>query len=511
MPQSRLSVRKIREVLRLSATGLSARQIAMVVSTARSTVGECLRRAEAAGVTWPLPADLDDDALEARLYPPPVPAATERPPPDFGLIQAELRCKGVTLLLLWQEYRAACPDGYRYSRFCDLYRAWIGTQDAVLRQPHAPGDKLFVDYAGQTVEVVDPITAEIRVAQIFVAVLGYSNYTYCEATWTQSAADWIGAHVRALEYFGGVPAAIVPDNLKTGITKACRYQPDLNPSYQDFAEAYGVTVLPARVRKPRDKAKVETGVQIVERQILAPLRHQTFFSLATLNRVLAESLAALNQRPFQKLDGSRASWFADEQSTLRPLPERRYEHATWKRAKVHLDYHVEIDHRYYSVPHGLIGKTVEVRLTESAVELIHRGQRVAAHARSPVRGSFTTLEAHRPERHRHHLDRSHERLIEQADAIGPATGAVLKAQVHARKHPEYALRASLGIVRLARDFSPEQLEAACRRAIDLKALSYTAIRALIQNPSALTPAASQTELRLSLPAHDNLRGPSYFR
>jgi transposase len=300
-------VRKIREVLRLSATGVSARQIAPVVGTARST----------------------DTALEARLYPPLVNSVAERPLPDFAVIQTELRRKGMTLQLLWQEYRAACPDGYRYSRFCDLYRAWAGTQDAVLRQPHTPGDKLFVDYAGQTVEIIDPATGEIRTAQIFVAVLGFSNYTYCEATWTQSVADWIGAHVRALEHLGGVPAAIVPDNLKSGITKACRYQPGLNPSYQDFTEACGVTVLPARVRKPRDKAKVETGVQIVERQILAPLRHQTFFSLATLNRALAEGLVALNQRPFQKLDGSRASWFAEEKSALRPLPAQRYEHALW--------------------------------------------------------------------------------------------------------------------------------------------------------------------------------------
>lgn len=377
----------------------------------------------------------------------------------------------------------------------------------MLRQPHTPGDKLFVDYAGQTVEVIDPATGEIRTAQIFVAVLGYSNFTYCEATWTQSIADWIGAQVRALDHLGGVPAAIVPDNLKSGITKACRYQPDLNPSYQDFAEHYGVTVLPARVRKPRDKAKVETGVQIVERQILAPLRHQIFFSLAALNRALDESLEELNRRPFQKLDGHRASWFAEEKPTLRPLPAQRYEHAVWKKAKVHLDYHVEIEHRYYSVPHALIGRTVELRLTDTTVEIIHRGQRVAAHARSPIRGCFTTLEAHRPERHRRHLDRSHERLIQQADAIGPATGAVLKAQVHTRKHPEHALRASLGIVRLAKDFSPQKLEVACRRALDLKTHSYTAIRALIQNP----PTTTQIELRLSVPVHDNLRGPSYFR
>ncbi|WP_029922609.1 IS21 family transposase [Nevskia soli] len=498
-------MRKIREILRLTAAGLSARQIAASVGVARSTVADCLRRAVQAGVVWPLPAGLDEVELEARLYPPPSVREDAVPVPDWAKLQTELQRKGVTLLLLWQEYKAAVPAGYQYSRFCDLYRAWSQTQDLVLRQTHAPGDKCFVDYAGQTAEVIDPKTGEIRPAQVFVAVLGHSSYTYAEATWTQSAADWCGSHVRALDFFGGAPAAWVPDNLKAGVVKPDRYDPDLNPAYRDLAEHYGVTILPARVRKPRDKAKVEVGVQVVERWILARLRHHTFFSLAALNQAIAVLVAELNQKSFQKRDGSRASVFAAADApALRPLPPDTYEYAAWKKAKVHLDYHVEVERRYYSVPHALVGKTVTVRLTAQAVEIYHRGQRAAAHLRSPLPGTFTTLAAHRPQRHQAIVDLSHEKLLRQAEAIGPATAGVLYAQIHARRHPEHALRASLGILRLARDFSSEKLEAACARALALKSTSYRAIRALIQAPTA------QTELTLSLPEHENLRGSSYY-
>lgn len=498
-------MRKIREVLRLSAAGVSARQIAGAVGVARSTVADCLRRATAAGVSWPLPEELTEDALDLRLYPPAPPRPDAIPLPDWAVIQRELSRKGVTLMLLWQEYKALHPAGYQYSRFADLYRAWLGTQDAVLRQVHAPGDKLFVDYAGQTVGIVDRATGEIRQAQIFVAVLGHSSYTYAEATWTQTAADWIGSHVRTLDFIGGAPAAIVPDNLKAGVVRAHRYEPDLNPAYQDFAEAYGLTVLPARVRKPRDKAKAESGVLVVERWILARLRHQTFFSLAELNAAIRSLVDALNARPFQKREGSRASVFeAHDRPALRSLPAARYEYAVWKKAKVHLDYHVDVERHYYSVPHGLIGKTVDVRLCASTVEIFHRGSRVAAHARSSIRGGFTTCPAHRPERHRAVVERSHDKLLARAEAIGPATAAVLQTQVHTRVHPEHALRACLGILRLAQDFSPAQPEAASVRALALKSTSYRAIRALIQAPTA------QTELSLSLPTHANVRGSSYY-
>ncbi len=505
MPKERLSMRKIREVLRLSAAGLSVRQVAGSVGIARSTVAGCLQRAGAAGLSWPLPPELSEEELDRLLYPPAPVRPDAVPLPDWPTIHRELSRKSVTLMLLWQEYKAVHPAGYQYSRFADHYRAWLGTQDAVLRQVHTPGDKLFVDYAGQTAEVVDRSTGEIRNAQVFVAVLGHSSYTYAEATWTQSAADWIGSHVRVLDFIGGVPAAIVPDNLKAGVIKAHRYDPDINPAYQDFAESYGTTVLPARVRKPRDKAKAESGVLIVERFILARLRHQRFFSLAELNAAILALVDVLNARPFQKREGSRTSVFETvEKATLQPLPIVAYEYAAWKKAKVHLDYHVDVERHYYSVPHGLIGKTVEVRLCASTVEIFHRSARVAAHLRSSIRGSFTTDPAHRPERHRAVVDLSHEKLLRRAEVIGPATAGVLQTQIHTRKHPEQALRACLGILRLAKDFSPERLETACVRALVLKSTSYRTIRALIQAP------ARPTELSLFLPEHANVRGPSYY-
>jgi len=502
--QARLSVRKIREVLRLKAEArLSDRQIAAVIGSARSTVQECLRRARSAGIGWPLPVELDDEALIARLYPR-MPVAPRYPTPDFPTMQAELAQKGVTRMLLWQEYKARHPDGCQYSAFCRDYDAWLGSRDPVMRFEHTPGDKLFVDYAGKTMAVVDRHTGEVQVAQIFVAALGVSHYTYVEASLTQTVADWLGAHVHALEYIGGVPQAIVPDNLKSGVHRACRYEPDLNPSYQDFAEHYGVAILPARARKPRDKAKVEVAVQGIERWIMAPLRHRTFFSLGELNVALRIELERYNDRPLSREDGSRRSRFLElDRPALGPLPAQRYQYATWKKAKVHLDYHVEVERRYYSVPYKLIGKTVDLRLTAHMIEVYFRGKAVAAHARGAGR-KFVTDPAHRPDRHRAVIELSHERLLERAEAIGPATAAVLREQVHQRKHPDEALRASLGILRLAHDFSGVALERACQRALELRAFSYKAVRSLITAP-AVAPADPSP-----IPAHDNVRGARYF-
>lgn len=505
MAQARLSVRKIREVLRLKTEArLSDRQIAAVLGSARSTVQECLRRARTASLSWPLPVDLDDDELHERLYPR-APAPPRYPTPDFAAIQRELATKGVTRMLLWQEYKAKHPDGCQYSAFCRDYDAWLGRQDAVMRFEHVPGDKLFVDYAGKTMAVVDRHTGEVDVAQVFVAALGASNYTYVEATLTQTVADWLGAHVRALEYFGGVPKAIVPDNLRSGVRRPCRYEPDLNPSYQDFAEHYGVAILPARVRKPRDKAKVEAGVQGVERWIMAPLRHRTFFSLGDLNVALREELERYNDRPLSKEAGTRQSRFLElDRPALGPLPAHRYEYATWKRAKVFLDYHVELERRYYSVPYRLIGKTVDLRITAHTIEVYYRGQAVARHLRGSGSRRFITEPGHRPERHRAVIELSHERLLERAEAIGPATAALLREQTERRIHPDEALRASLGILRLAHDFSATALEEACRRALELKTYSYRAVRTLIITSAPTTSASTP------LPAHDNVRGAGYF-
>ena len=498
-------MRKIREVLRLKAAGLSDRQIALSVGSARSTVQACVRRAHEAGIAWPLPALMDEPTLQARLYRREVPLS-RRPAPDFAYLHAELRRRSVTRLLLWQEYKAAHPDGWQYSVFCEQYRRWLSTQELVLRQHHAPGEKLFVDYAGQTVPVTDRYTGEIKDAQIFVAVLGCSNYTYAEATFSQQIPDWLGSHVRALKFIDGVPAAIVPDNLRSAVKRAHRYEPELNPSYQDLAEHYGVTVLPARVRKPRDKAKVEAGVLVVERWILARLRNRTFFSLGELNAAIAVLLEQLNTRPFKKLEGCRQSRFLVlDRPALRALPARPYEFGEWRKARVHPDYHIEVKRAYYSVPYRLIGQQVDVRLTASAVEIFHSRQLVAAHARTTVRGRRSTREAHRPAGHAAVVEQSLSRVLERAAVIGPATVEVLRRQAARRQHPEETLRSAQGILRLGHDFTPERLERACERALALQSYSYRAVRALIETPA--VPAQPQA---LDL-VHDNLRGPEYFQ
>jgi transposase len=508
MAQTRLSMRKLKELARLRyEAGRTLDEIATSAGVARSTVQTALARMVRAGVWWPWPADLAEDELYARLYPN---KAGRRPAvamalPDCSAMRQQLARKGVTRRLLWREYREQHPEGLEYSPFCEVYRRWRKTQDAVMRFSHEPGDKLFVDYAGVTLPLIDRHTGELRPVQIFVATLGHSNYTFAEATLSQKVPDWLASHVRAFAFFGGLPQAIVPDNLKSGVLRAHRYDPDINPAYQDLASHYSVAILPARAATPRDKASVESAVQVVERWILAPLRDLEFFSLAQINAAIAPLLAALNEAAFQKRQDSRRIVFETiERPALRPLPERAYEYATWKKSKVHVDYHIEIDRRYYSVPHGLIGRTLEVRLTDRAVEIFDHGQRVAAHPKGTHKGQFSTDPAHRPEGHRAVVELSHARVLKQAEAIGTATAAVIRAQSDRRRHRDDTLRSSQGIVRLAQDFSNEALEAACQRALKLNSLSYRAIATLIKT------APAQCPLPLPRIDHANVRGPDYF-
>jgi transposase len=499
-------MRKIREILRLKAeAAMSDRKIAAVIGSSRSTVQECLRRCRQAGIGWPLPAEVDEAALIARLYQRAAPARRVVEI-DFGYVHRELARRGVTRELLWQEHKAGHPEGVQYTAFCNQYRRWLATQELVLRQEHLPGDKGFVDYAGQTVPVVDRLTGEVRQAQIFICVLGCSNYTFAEATLTQASPDWLGSHVRAVGYFGGTPAAFVPDNLKSAVTKARRYEPDLNRAYSEFAEHYGVAILPARVRKPRDKAKVESGVLIVERWILARLRNRTFFCLAELNAAIAKLLEHLNTRPFKKMAGCRRSRFLElDKPALCPLPPRPYEFAEWKKSKVHPDYHIEVGRAYYSVPYRLIGERVDVRVTAGAVEIFHAGALIAAHARASERGRRSTRTAHRPDKHIAVIENTLARTLKWARDIGPATAQVIQNQAAQRKHPEETLRSAQGILRLAKDFSPAQLEAACQRALALKSYGYRAVRTLLENPVSL-PVQPALDL-----AHENVRGPEYFQ
>jgi transposase len=513
MPAKRLSMRKIKEVLRLKfELQLKNREIARSCSIPHSTVANYLSRAGAAGLIWPLPPELDDGGLEQRLFGDRIQVVRrEIPQPDFASVHAELRRhRHVTLQLLWQEYKQSHPDGYQYSQFCDRYHRWAARLDLTLRQEHRAGEKLFVDHAGQTVSIVDPSTGEVHQAAIFVAVLGASNYTYAEATWKRDLAGWIGSHARALEFFGGVPAAIVPDNWKTGVKDPCYYEPDLNPTYRDLADHYGTVILPARVGKPRDKAKVEAAVLIVERWVLAALRKRTFHTLAELNRAIRELLDHLNQRQFRKLDTTRARLFEElERPRLKPLPAEPFVFAQWKKAKVNIDYHIEIDRHYYSVPYGCVHEEVEARLSATTVEIFLKGRRIATHARSFAPGRHTTLPEHRPKKHQH-LEWTASRMIERGRAVGPQTAAAVERILNARKHPELGYRSCLGVLRLADRYGPQRLEAACRRALTLNACSYRSLKSMLKTGLDRQPLQPPAPPALHSQTHANVRGADYY-
>jgi transposase len=507
-------MRKIREVLRLRyAHHQTTRAIGVSCSIGRSTVSEYLQRAQEAGLCWPLPADLDDEALESLLYPPPpVPPEGGRPEPNWDHVHKELRRKGVTRFLLWQEYRASNPAGLGYSRFCESYQQWRGRQDPVMRQVHKAGEKLFIDYAGHTVPVTDRTTGEVRFAEIFVAVLGASSYLYCEATWSQSLPDWIASHTRAFAFFGGVPEVLVPDNLKAGVTSPHLYEPDVNPTYQDMAVHYGVAVVPARIRRPQDKAKAESGVQVAERWILARLRNRTFFSLAQLNQAIRGLLVGLNGKPFQKLAGSRRSMFEEvDRDALKPLPARGYQYAEWKKVRVHIDYHVQLAKHYYSVPYQLVKEELDARMTATTVELFRKGRRVASHAKGRRKGGFTTLEEHMPASHRHYAKWTPERLVRWAEETGGQTAAVIKAILEGRPQPQQGFRSCLGIMSLGKSYGPGRLEAACRRALALGTTSYKSIQSILKTGLDSQPLPGRKDKQLELPIdHDNIRGPGYY-
>jgi transposase len=513
MPTPRVLMSKIRRTLQLLAdSGLSTRQVAAALNISKTTVSEIAMYARDAGVDWPLASTLSDDELQARLYPPPRPRSTHRREPDYPALHQELKRPGVTLQLLWEEYRADAGDqAYRYSAFCEKYRAWAKGLKRSMRQLHPGGERLFVDYAGQTVAVVDALTGEIRRAQVFVAVLGASNYTYACATWQQTAADWVGAIIAALEFIAGVPRLLVPDQPRALIANPDAYEPVTARLMQELDEHYGVAVLPARPGRPQDKAKVEVGVQVVERWILARLRNRRFFTLAELNGAIASLLSDLNQRPFKKLPGCRRSAFdALDAPALKPLPAQPLVLAQFKPARVNIDYHVAFEGHYYSVPHQHVGSAVELRVTAATLEVLLRRQRIAAHARSYRVGGFTTVAEHMPASHRAHLQWTPAKLIAWGERVGAATAGVVRWQMEHRPHPEQGYRSCLGLMRLARQYGHERLEAACARAQSIRAPNYRSVKSILecgldrQDTALLGGAAS------SMPSHDNVRGPGYY-
>jgi len=507
-------MRKIKEVLRLRfGLGLQQDQIARSCSIAQATVHRYLQRAAAAGLVWPLPEDCEDPQLNQLLFPtrPQQPSPPIRPGLDFGAVHRQFQTHPhVTLQLVWEEYRETQPNGYSYSRFCELYQRWHRNQNVVLRQDHMAGEKMFVDWAGDTVPIYDRKIGETTAASIFVATLGASSYTFAHATPSQELVHWIDCHIRAFEFYQGTTKLIVPDNPRTGVSRACRYEPDLNRTYHDMAQHYGVAVMPARPRKPRDKAKVENAVGVVERWILAALRHCKFFSVAELNEAVNELLERLNHRRFRKREDTRASLYvAIDRPALQPLPAERYVMAEFKTVRANIDYHVEIERHYYSVPYQLAGQQLDARYTATTVELFQDGKRVASHARSSAAYRHTTVHEHMPKSHQAHLEWTPSRLIHWAETMGPATAEVVRNILQNRPHPEMGYRACLGILRLAKTYSQERLEAASQRALQLQAFSYTSLRSILKR-SLDRQLTIEPENSKPGPRHENVRGASYY-
>lgn len=514
MPTLGVSMRKIKTILRLHhESKLSQRQISRSVQLSIGVVNKYLARAANAGLNWPLPVEYQDESqLLKRLQHPMAPViSTLKKAIDFSFVHKELRRKSVTLQLLWEEHKHKTLHAISYNHFCLLYRAWKKTQPKSMRQTHKAGDKVFVDYAGPTIEIIDPDTGEIRKAQIFVGVLGASNYTYAEATWTQQLPDWIGSHRRMLEFFGGVPALIVPDNLRSGITKACRYEPDVNPTYADFIDYYGTAVLPARPYKPKDKAKAENAVLIVERWIMASLRNETFTGLYQLNQAISKLTHNLNSRPFKKLPGSRLSTFEEiDKPELRLLPTRPYQFMCYKKARVHIDYHVELEQHHYSVPYQWTGKEIELRFNAESIECWHQGKQIALHVRSYRKGAHTTLADHMPKAHRKHMEWTPGRFLNWATDIGIATTRLVKHLLECKPHPEQGYRSCLGLLNLSKRYGNARLEKACERAWQLGAKTRRSVDSILSHNLEDQPTTHE-KLNISIPLqHENLRGKNHY-
>jgi len=512
MPTQRLSMRRIREVLRLRQQGLTERVIAQTIGVSNGVVHGYLQRARLAGLTWPLPEEMDDESLELLLFPAPIAASQSdrRVVPDWIYVEKELRRRSVTRLLLWEEYRAANPDGFGYTWFCTTFEAWKRRVRPTMRQTHMGGEKVFVDFAGDTIDIFDPITGEAHAMKLFVAAMGASNYTYAKACPSESLPDWIGMHTNLFRFLGGVPKFVVCDNLKAAVTNPDRYDPGLNRTYAEMASHYGTAILAARPRRPKDKAKVEVAVQIAQRWILARLRNQRFFSLTELNAAIGVLVVELNARQMRGFGSSRAELFVEiDKLKLGELPDQPYVFARWKRCRVAPDYHIEIAGHYYSAPSKLIREIVEARITSATVEIFHKGQRVASHAFSAVRNRHTTITEHMPSAHRCYAEWTPAKMMSEATKVGPATVALFEAIMKAKPHPEQGFRSCLGIIGLTRSYGVTRLEAASRRGNDIGATSYGSIASILKHgldkAYATEPAPDVPPIR-----HGNIRGSGYY-
>ena len=514
MARRRLSMRKIKQVLRLKwELGLSNRAVARALKVGRETVREYLHRAQEAGFSsWEEVSQMDEGTVEEKLFPAPDNRGCGRRVPDWSRVHEELgKHKGVTLRLLWEEYYGRDSGGaYSYSQFCHLYREWAKELPSVMVQAYKGGEYLFVDYAGQTVSYVNRLTGEERRAQVFVGALGASSFTYAEAQESQDLASWISAHVNAFEYFGGVPEIVVPDNLKSGVKNPCYYEPEINLTYDDLSLHYGFAVIPARVRRPRDKAKVETAVQVVEQRILAPLRNRTFFSIDEINEAMRPLLEGLNSRVMKHLEKSRRELFESvDRPRLKALPAHPFEFAERKSARAGINYHVTFNRHYYSVPYALVKKEVEIRATARTIEVFYKGSRVASHLRDDTPGRYTTSPSHMPSNHRRRKEEwSPERFTRWAQKIGPWTLHVVKALLGSKRHPEQAYRSCLGVLKLADKYGEARLEAACKRAARFELYTYKHIHNILKNNMEVMDQDIK-EPRATT-SHEHVRGQQYY-
>jgi transposase len=507
-------MRKLREVLRLTmGSGMPERQVGIALGIGKGTVNDIVHRAKAAGVGWPIPDDLDDVALEAKLYPPRVPSGTIRPLPDWAEIHREMAKKGVTLALLWEEYRADNPDALGYSQFCNLYREWTKKLDVVMRHEHKAGERLFTDFAGDTIPIYKRATTMVDFdANLFVSAMGISTLIYAEALTSEALDEWTMAHVNSFEGMGAVPHITVPDNLRSAVTKAHRYEATINRTFEEMATHYGTCVIPARARKPRDKAKVENSVLLAERWIIARLRKRKFYSLGELNEAIRECVAIINAKPFKKIPGSRNSLFAElDRPAMLPLPSQRYEFGEWKSYKVPFDYHLPAVGQYWSAPHHLVGHKVEIRISARSIEIFTKTKRVASHLRVPgTTKRYVTDPAHMPKSHREHAEWTPERMIAWAAKTGPETKAFVAELLASRPHPEHGYRSVLGIIRLEKKHGAERVEKATKRARALRSYSYHSVESILKNNLEDRPLPERHRTRRNR-QHDNIRGPEHYQ
>lgn len=510
MSRKRTGLGKIREILRLHfECRYSDRKIGRMCGVSHPTVKRICSQILLEGLTWPLPEEIDDLTLERICYPPAKTYSGKRPLPDWNRIWKEMQRKGTTLMLLWLQYKEEHPDGFQYSQFCELYKRWMSHKRVTMRQRHTAGEKTFIDYSGPTLPVIDPSTGEVRNAQVFVASAGAGGLIYAEATFSQQLPDWIASHVRMFEYFGGVTEILIPDNLKSGVKKPCWYEADITKTYRDMASHYGTVVIPARVRKPRDKSLVENAVLQVERWIIAKLRDRRFFSLGELNAAISVELKAINERPFTVREGSRRSVFEElDRPLLKPLPLGPYTYAEWKEAKVHLDYHVQVDWNYYSVPYQLVGKKLDVRMTSTTVEIFNHEKRVASHMRMAGRGKFSTCSEHMPPEHASYLKMTPDKIMHWASSTGEHAAKLSRTILDRKAHPTQGYRAILGIMRLGGKYGEDRLESACGMALRMNSIRYRDVKSILERELDRNLFNGKEEEEPI--SHGNIRGAAYY-